>query len=124
MTGPVDTPDRIQTPEQITFAPFALPGFSGDNQAAFLNTDTAVAPFIALLKLAAGGVLAKHYHTEAVEAVYVVEGTMINDGVPLPAGSILTHGPGVWHGPHTTQDGCTLMFMQYPGVGPADSVFV
>jgi len=124
MTGPVDTPDRIQTPDQIAFAPFSLPGFSGDNQAAFLNTDTSVAPFIALLKLVPGGVLAKHYHTEAVEAVYVVEGTMINDGVPLPAGSILTHGPGVWHGPHTTTTGCTLMFIQYPGVGPMDSVFV
>jgi quercetin dioxygenase-like cupin family protein len=114
----------ILNAKDISFADFALPGFTGGTEAAFLNTDLAAAPFIALLRLAPGAVLAKHYHTEAVEAVYVVDGVMMNDGTPLAAGSILRHGPGVWHGPHTTEEGCTLMFIQNPGVGPDGSVFV
>jgi anti-sigma factor ChrR (cupin superfamily) len=109
--------------DAIEFTPFSLPGFTGGTQAAFLSTDVAVAPFIALLKLEPGAVLKRHYHPKAIEAVYVLEGEMINDGTPLPKGSIVMHGPGVTHGPHTTLAGCTLMFIQYPGVGPDDSVF-
>lgn len=108
----------------VVFSRFSLPGFTGGTEAAFLNTDTTAAPFVALLRLAPGAVLAKHYHPKAIEAVYVLEGTMINESEALPAGSILTHGPGEAHGPHTTEGGCTLMFIQYPGVGADDSVFV
>ena len=118
------TEDTITRAEDVAFAPFALPGFSGGTEAAFLNTDLAAAPFVALLRLAPGAALAKHYHTEAVEAVYVLQGEMINAGERLAAGSMLAHGPGVWHGPHTTETGCTLMFIQNPGVGPDGSVFV
>jgi quercetin dioxygenase-like cupin family protein len=118
------TEDLILPADQVTFALFALPGFSGGTQAAFLNTDTTRAPFVALLRLAPGAVLARHYHPQAIEAVYVLEGEMLNNGQPLAAGSMTAHGPGVAHGPHTTHTGCTLLFMQYPGVGPDDSVFV
>lgn len=122
---PSTTPDLILKPEDIRFEPFTIPGFSGDTRAAFPNVDVGRAPFIALLKMAPGAVLKRHFHPRAMEAVHVVEGTMINDGEPLPAGSFLIHGPGVWHGPHVAPEGgCTLMFIQYPGVGPDDSVFV
>jgi quercetin dioxygenase-like cupin family protein len=110
--------------EEVAFQPFSLPGFTGGTSAAFLNTDVATAPFVALLRLEPGAVLAKHYHPKAIEAVYVLDGEMINDGVPLAKGSMVSHGPGVAHGPHTTETGCTLMFIQYPGVGPDDSIFV
>ncbi|MBU8537449.1 cupin domain-containing protein [Falsiroseomonas tokyonensis] len=110
--------------EEVRFSPFNLPGFTGGTEAAFLNTDTTAAPFIALLRMEPGAELAKHYHPKAIEAVYVLEGEMINDGERLPAGSIVSHGPGVAHGPHRTETGCVLMFIQYPGVGPDDSVFV
>lgn len=115
--------DTILHAADVEFAPFALPGFSGDTRAAFLNVDTTKAPFVALLRLAPGSVLQRHFHPRAVEAVYVLDGEMINDGEPLAAGSMLAHGAGVIHGPHTTHTGCTLMFIQYPGVGPDDSVF-
>ncbi len=124
MNLPSDQPDRIQKPEDLEFVPFTIPGFSGDTQAAFPNNDLSVAPFIALLIMAPGAFLKKHYHQTADEAVYVVEGELINDGQPLPAGSFLTHGSGVWHGPHTTRTGCKLMFIQSVPVGPEDSVFV
>jgi quercetin dioxygenase-like cupin family protein len=117
-------PSTILRAEQVTFSAFSLPGFAGGTEAAFLNTDIGAAPFVALLRMAPGAVLRKHYHPTAIEAVYVLEGEMINDGESLAAGSIITHGRGVAHGPHETETGCTLMFIQYPGVGPDDSVFV
>lgn len=115
---------RIVKSEELEFQPFTLPGFSGGTFGAFPNTDTAEAPFIALLKMEPGAVLAQHYHPNCIEAVYVVDGEMINDGEPLKAGSYVIHGKGKVHGPHETTTGCTLMFIQYPGVGPDDSVFV
>lgn len=124
VTTPDPRPDTIVLPEDLEFKPFALPGFCGGLEAAFVNTDLEKAPFIALLKMAPGAVLARHFHTRQIEAVYVLEGTMINDGTPLPAGATLLHAPGVVHGPHTTQTGTTLMFIQYGGVGPEDSIFV
>jgi len=125
LAAPTDTADIILTPDDLVFQPFNIPGFEGDTRAAFPNLDTTRAPFIALLKMAPGAVLKRHFHPRAMEAVHVMEGTMINDGKPLPAGSFLIHGPGVWHGPHVAPEGgCTLMFIQYPGVGPDDSVFV
>jgi quercetin dioxygenase-like cupin family protein len=110
--------------DDVAFAPFSLPGFSGGTAAAFLNTDPEAAPVVALLRMEPGAVLQKHHHPKAIEAVYVLEGEMINDGERLPKGSMVSHGPGVPHGPHATETGCTLMFIQYPGVGPDDSVFV
>ncbi|QEE43475.1 carboxylesterase family protein (plasmid) [Rhizobium sp. WL3] len=125
LAAPTETPDIILTPDDLAFQPFNIPGFSGDTRAAFPNMDTTRAPFIALLKMAPGATLKRHFHPRAMEAVYVMEGTLMNDGQSLPAGSFLVHGPGVWHGPHVAPEGgCTLMFIQYPGVGPDDSVFV
>lgn len=120
---PNDTPDRIVHAADLDFQPFTIPGFSGDTRAAFPNADIALAPFVAMLDVAPGAVLKRHWHKVAREAVYVVSGTLINDGERLEAGSFLVHGPGTWHGPHTTEGGCRLMFIQYPGVGPEDSVF-
>lgn len=124
MSEATTTEDTILRSTDVVFAPFALPGFTGGTEAAFLNTDLAAAPFVALLRLAPGATLANHYHTEAVEAVYVLEGEMINDDEPLAPASMLAHGPGVWHGPHTTETGCTLIFIQSPGVGSEGSVFI
>ncbi len=100
------------------------PGFSGGTAGAFPNNDTSQAPVIAMLKMEPGAVLAKHHHPKAIEAVFVLDGEMINAGTPPEAGTFVPHGPGVTHGPHTTKTGCTLMFIKYPGVGPDDSVFV
>ena len=122
--APNDSPDTIVRPADLSFAPFTIPGFSGDTRAAFPNTDVDKAPFIALLDMAAGATLKRHWHQRAREAVYVVSGTLINAGEPLEAGAFLIHGPGTWHGPHVAGDGgCRLVFIQFPGVGPADSVF-
>lgn len=124
-----DTPspsaDTVLPAGQLAFEPFTIPGFSGDTHAAFANTDTTKAPFVALLRMAPGAVLKRHFHPRALEVVNIVEGVMVNHGERLEAGSFLVHGPGVWHGPHVASDqGCTLMFIQYPGVGPDDSIFV
>jgi quercetin dioxygenase-like cupin family protein len=118
------TPDIILKAENIEWVPFTLPGWTGGTTAAFPNMDVEKAPFIAMAKLEPGAFIQRHYHNVAVESVYVVEGEMINNGEPLKAGSFLVHGPGVEHGPHTTKTGCTLMFIQYPGVTVEDSVLV
>lgn len=124
MLSPSPTPDAIVKPADLKWAPFSLPGFCGPMEAAFVNTDINRAPFIALLRMPKGAVLARHFHTRQIESVHVVEGVMINNGEPLPAGSVLLHGPGVIHGPHTTETGVTLMFVQYGAIGPDDSIFV
>ena len=117
-------PDLILKAEDIQWVPFSLPGWTGTTTAAFINMDTNKAPFIAMAKLEPGAILQRHYHNIAVESVYVVEGDLINNGELLKAGSFLIHGPGVEHGPHTTEIGCTLMFIQYPGVTVEDSVLI
>jgi anti-sigma factor ChrR (cupin superfamily) len=124
VTHPVATPDTIVLPADLKWAPFKLPGFCGPVEAAFVNMDTDRAPFIALLRMPKGSLLARHFHTRQIEAVHVLEGTMLNNGTPLPKGSTLLHAPGVIHGPHTTNTGTTLMFIQYGAVGPEDSIFV
>ena len=116
--------DNIIQPADLAFAQVNLPGFSGETLGSFVNTDVSRAPFLALLKMGPGAVLARHYHPAVPEAIYVVDGVMINDGVPLQAGSFCVHGPNVEHGPHTTEHGCTLLFIQASPVGPDDSVLV
>lgn len=124
ITRPLSSPDTIMLPTDLVWAPFELPGFCGRMEAAFINMDTNRAPFIALLRMPKGSSLARHFHTRQIEAVHVLEGTMLNNGTPLPKGSTLLHAPGVIHGPHTTDTGTTLMFIQYGAVGPDDSIFV
>jgi len=116
--------DIILKAENIEWAPFTIPGWSGNTTATFPNMDVEKAPFIAMAKLESGAILQKHYHNIAIEAVYVVDGELINNGELLKAGSFLIYGPGVEHGPHSTETGCTLMFIQYPGVTVEDSVFI
>lgn len=117
-------PGIILKAENIQWQPFTLPGWTGNTSAAFINMDTAKAPFIAMAKLEPGAILQRHYHNVAIESVYVAEGEMINNGELLKQGSFLIHGPGVEHGPHSTETGCTLMFIQYPGVTIEDSVLI
>jgi anti-sigma factor ChrR (cupin superfamily) len=118
------TPDFIVKAETVRFEPFSIPGFSGGTAAALLNGEIDRAPYVVLLKMEPGAKLAKHYHPSIAEAVYVVEGELINNGELLTAGGFMAHGPGVVHGPHETETGCTLMFIQAAPVGPDDSVFV
>lgn len=117
-------PDIILKAEDIQWVDFTLPGWTGKTTAAFINMDVEKAPFIAMAKLEPEANLQRHYHNIAVESVYVVEGELINNGEVLKPGSFLVHGPGVEHGPHTTKTGCTLMFIQFPGVTVEDSVLV
>jgi mannose-6-phosphate isomerase-like protein (cupin superfamily) len=124
ITPPSMTADLILSGKDVKFEAFALPGFCGKIEGAFVNTDVEKGPFVALLRLSPGAVLAKHYHLKAREVVYVLEGELINDGKPLPKGSSLTHPPGVIHGPHTTKKGVTLMFVQSLPVDQYDSVFI
>jgi hypothetical protein len=50
LAAPSAEPDTVVHAASVQFAPFALPGFTGDTQAAFVNAGTAKAPLIALLK--------------------------------------------------------------------------
>lgn len=119
-----NAPDYIVPASEVKFTPFNIPGFSGDTAAASINNDIARAPFVVMLKMAPGAVLRKHYHPNVGEVLYILEGEFINDGERLAAGSFTTHGDGVVHGPHTTETGCTVMFIQSAPVGPDDSIFV
>lgn len=119
-----DAPDYIVPAEKVKFSPFSIPGFTGETAAATVNDDINRAPFVVLLKMQPGAVLRKHYHPNVGEVLYVLEGEFINDGERLAANSFIAHAAGVVHGPHTTETGCTVMFIQSAPVGPDDSVFV
>ncbi len=54
---PQSLQDTILTSKGIKFNPFSLPGFSGGTYAAFLNTDTTRALFVALLNMEPGALL-------------------------------------------------------------------
>jgi uncharacterized cupin superfamily protein len=50
-----------------------------------------------------------HWHTQADEAVYVLEGDFVQDGESYGPGSYFRGKAGTMHGPHSTVEGCTVV---------------
>jgi anti-sigma factor ChrR (cupin superfamily) len=116
--------DVVVLAEKIPYEAFLLPGFHGTFQAAVVNNDIGKAPVAALLKMAPGSHIEEHQHPHLGEIVMVLEGEFINRDEVLSAGSYLLHGEGVTHGPHRTETGCTVLFIQSKLAGPEDSVLL
>lgn len=110
----------ITTPVEYAWFPFPIPGAVGEITAAFLNRDLAGGPIVAAMRMAPGARIPAHVHDRASEAFLVTEGEFINAGIAYPPGSFFTVKPGQVHGPHTTTEGCLIVFLQSSAVDPTD----
>lgn len=81
-----------------------LPGVSD----ATLREDPDTGGFEALIKFEPGAVIPAHTHTDADEAIFVVDGDFIVDGETHTRGAYFYAPKGVVHGPVTSAKGCTI----------------
>lgn len=101
--------------------PFDIPeATTGGFTAKLLNTDTNNGPVTASMTMAPGSHIPRHYHSGAEEIFYVLEGDFINEGISYGPGAFFAVARGEHHGPHDSQHGCRVLFMQTALVGPDD----
>lgn len=75
-----------------------------------LNIDRRQKRFTALVRLSAGTVYARHYHT-ASEECYVLEGSLQVGAQRLAAGDYQCSAAGTWHEEQRTDGGCVCLIM-------------
>ena len=64
---------------------------------------------IGMMRMEAGSSIPAHSHTHADQAVFVIEGDLIDEGVAYGPGSFLLAKAGTPHGPHGSSGGCVLL---------------
>ena len=64
---------------------------------------------IGMMRMAAGSSIPAHRHTHADQAVFVIEGDLVEEGVTYGPGSLLVAKAGTPHGPHSSSGGCVLL---------------
>ena len=64
---------------------------------------------IGMMRMEAGSSIPPHSHTHADQAVFVIEGDLIEEGVTYGPGSFLVAKAGTPHGPHGSAGGCVLL---------------
>jgi quercetin dioxygenase-like cupin family protein len=64
---------------------------------------------VVLTRLAPGAVIPEHWHSDADETVYVLDGDFIEGGFTYGPGTFLFGKAGRPHGPHTSRSGCTVL---------------
>ena len=64
------------------------------------GTDTATPP---------GAVIPEHWHSNADETVFVLEGEFVEGGFTYGPGTFFLGKAGLPHGPHTSRTGCTVL---------------
>lgn len=100
---------------------FAIPeGTPGGFSVQWLNHDLAQGPIVHVMQLKPGAHIPAHYHNQAVETFYVLDGEFINAGTTYSSGSYFVVPIGTVHGPHDTVTGCHLMVFQSVEVTPGD----
>jgi quercetin dioxygenase-like cupin family protein len=64
---------------------------------------------VGMMRMEAGSSIPAHSHTHADQAVFVIEGELIEEGVTYGPGSFLVAKAGTPHGPHRSSRGCVLL---------------
>ncbi len=99
----------------IQAMPAPFPNTKGTVTIKVLNTDQSLGPAVVLLRIEPGGEIARHLHERTTETSYVLDGDFINEGISYPVGTEWNVKPLTAHGPHTTQNGCSvLVTFSYP----------
>ncbi len=86
---------------------------------AMKNMGVATGKMIALFKFDAGYVGGSHEHTTDPEFTYILEGSMVSNGVLMETGHSYAAEMGTTHSEFRTDTGCTLVsvFPVPPGMG-------
>lgn len=114
-------PEIILVPQDQTVIPFPIPVATPDKlSAALLNVDLMLGPIVAELHMAPGARIPQHRHFRTEEQFYVLEGVFINNGLEYGPGTVFSVKNGESHGPHETNTGCRLLFIQNKAVDPSD----
>lgn len=74
-----------------------------------LHGDPGKGPSTILTRLDPNCEIPAHWHSQADETVYVVEGELIEDGERFPAGTFFAGRCKTGHGPHRTDTGCLML---------------
>jgi anti-sigma factor ChrR (cupin superfamily) len=90
---------------EIGWRPGPFPGVS----LKVLHGNPEVGASVVLRKLEPNALIPKHFHAEAQETVYVLEGDFIEDQKSYGAGHVFFANEGFSHGPHTTTKGCLVL---------------
>ena len=73
------------------------------------SSDGIIGGMIGMMRMEAGSSIPAHSHTHADQAVFVIEGDLVEEGVTYGPGSLLVAKAGTPHGPHGTSGGCVLL---------------
>lgn len=84
-----------------------------------LHRDEATGAMTSMTRMEPGSSIPAHRHTQADQAVYVLEGDLVDAGVSYGPGSFFLAKTGEPHGPHGTAGGCVLLSTFF---GPPDFV--
>jgi len=92
-------PDRFPFPSE------------GDITLAVRNQNYALGPVMLHLVMKPGSVIPAPIHEGVAEVLYVREGDFINEGKKYQSGTSLHVKAGKPHGPHSTENGCTVLVL-------------
>jgi anti-sigma factor ChrR (cupin superfamily) len=100
---------------KIQAVPAPFPNTKGTATIQVLNSDQSLGPAVVVLRMEPGSEIARHLHEQTTEMSYVLDGDFVNEGIPYLAGMEWSIKPMTAHGPHTTQNGFTvLVTFSYP----------
>ncbi|HEY4379603.1 MAG TPA: cupin domain-containing protein [Acidobacteriaceae bacterium] len=102
---------------KIEAIPAPFPKTKGVATLKVLNSDQALGPAVALLRMEPGSEIPRHLHERTTETSYVLDGDFINEGISYSKGTEINIKPNTIHGPHSTKTGCSvLVTFSYPSV--------
>lgn len=90
---------------ELSWADLGMPGVTMK----VLHKDEATGAMAVLTRIEAGASIPRHWHSKADEAVYVLDGDFVEDGVSYGPGAYFVGQARTTHGPHATVGGCTVL---------------
>jgi Cupin domain len=102
--------DREILKQQVKSDRFPFP-CEGDITLSVRNSNYSLGPVMLHLVMQPGSVIPAHIHEGVAEVLFVVEGDFINEGKQYQPGTSLHVKAGQPHGPHSTENGCTLLVL-------------
>lgn len=102
--------------------PLPIPGGTpeGAFQIKMLNNQSEFGLTVYLLTLAPGSRIPAHLHKKATETFLFLEGDFTDNGTRYEPGTYFACTPNTVHGPHSTEDGATLLVFQTQEVDATD----
>ena len=102
----------------LAWSPTGWPGVSMK----MLQQVESTGGMVGMMRMEAGSSIPAHSHTHADQAVFVIEGDLVEEGVTYGPGSFLVAKAGTPHGPHGSSGGCVLLitYSGWPDLVPVE----